>query len=66
MAYGYSGFSGYKDGIYDMQSARYQHRWVVVVDGSASGYYSRKEAREAFAALKSCSDIEYLIATNQI
>ena len=40
---------GWGPGLYDVRANHYQHGWVVIAsDGTTAGYYTRKQAREAW------------------
>lgn len=64
MSYGYQSCinAGWKDGIHDCRPFRYEHPWLVIYRGkngaSATGCYSRGEARRLYAELKRGMPIE--------
>jgi hypothetical protein len=45
---------GWKDGIHDVRPCRYQHPWLVIhrESNTATGCWSRSEARRVYAELK--------------
>lgn len=44
--------AGWKAGIHDCRSLRYQHPWLVIHDGYAVGCWSRAQARRVLRRLK--------------